>query len=480
MSRREEGRNSDLNLPAVKFSCLKDGSKGVAIGEEDWWIYVERNQSHWRFRLYDLNDPEYMDPLTPWLRLKDPQELLVKREAKILRKYFEERWGKENVLKILGKVVSVLQDSGEEFSSPEMDKEDSEFVSENLDGNVRDDPEIQQRALELLKDPTLLWRINKALDSQLYREFENRLFVFLAAVGAKIKTTMVRIRGENAAGKKMLYYWLPKLFGDENVYVISSASISWLKRKILGGMETRGKIFVLVEERGDFVGQIKYTFEQVKSEEKFVFGMSIRNERGEWEPVDIELQGPLCFITTTTEIETSLHSATREWEINPDESLEQTKGVDEWWRKRELLSDSEKKTEEGELRIIRVAISLLKPYDVRIPFIENIKFPLEQLADRRRARDFDDLIRFITLLYQYQRPIIDGKLYALPYDFEMAKLVASKILEVTRGNLTERERELYEAIKNDEIPYNWTLIGLWMEENLEAMRLRKPSRFKML
>ncbi len=77
-------------------------------------------------------------------------------------------------------------------------------------------------------------------------------------------------------------------------------------------METKGKIFVLVEERGDFTGQIKYAFEQVKSEDKFTFSMSIRGEDGEWEPKDIDLEGPLCFITTSTELESSLHASTRE------------------------------------------------------------------------------------------------------------------------------------------------------------------------
>jgi hypothetical protein len=68
-----------------------------------------------------------------------------------------------------------------------------------------------QRAEALLANPALLSTVNRSLDAQLYREDANRLFIFLAAVGAVLKTTMIRIRGENAAGKKMLYYWLRSL-----------------------------------------------------------------------------------------------------------------------------------------------------------------------------------------------------------------------------------------------------------------------------
>ena len=129
------------------------------------------------------------------------------------------------------------------------------------------------------------------------------------ACGARQKTSIVRLEGPNAAGKKMLYYWLPEFFGEENVVMLSSATHAYLKRKVLEGWDSKGKIIVCVEERGDFSGTIKYTFEQVYSEDKIAFGMNVKNEEThEWEPVEIVLQGPLLFVISSTEPEISLHA----------------------------------------------------------------------------------------------------------------------------------------------------------------------------
>ncbi len=138
-----------------------------------------------------------------------------------------------------------------------------------------------------------------------------------------------------------------------------------------------------------------------------------------------------------------------------------------------MLSNREREAEEAELRRIREAIALLETYDVRIPYIEQIKFPLEQLADRRRARDFDDLIRFIAYLYQYQRPKLNGKLYALPYDFELARVIAEKVIAVTRGALTDKERELYNTIQDGKVPLKW------MTEGWKAKVNEDPEAFKV-
>jgi len=196
--------------------------------------------------------------------------------------------------------------------------------------------EALEKAKELLKDPVAFTQhLQKCLEYRLTGEWSNRLFMFLVAVGAHVSTSMVRLSGPNAVGKKMLYYWLSELLGEENVIVMSSQTAPWLKRMVLLGLDTRGKVFILIEERADFQGQVKYTFEQIKSEDKIKIGFNIRGESGDWEPVEVTLQGPLCYITSSTEVEESLHSKTREWDVNPDESKEQTERIRLWyeWRR---------------------------------------------------------------------------------------------------------------------------------------------------
>jgi hypothetical protein len=144
----------------------------------------------------------------------------------------------------------------------------------------------------------------------------------MAGCGARQKTSIIRLEGPNAVGKKMLYCWLPEFFGEANVVVITSSTFPYWKRKALERWDSKGKIIVCVEERGDYAGTIKYTFEQVYSEDKIIFGMNVKNEEGEWTPVEVVLQGPLLYVTSSTESEPSLHSASREWSVKPSPDME--------------------------------------------------------------------------------------------------------------------------------------------------------------
>jgi len=443
---RDAFLNGGSALPEVRVSVLRDDTKGVAIGEEHLFLTVKRTSQRWKVKLYDLHGGK--QALTAWITVQDIEDLRVVKAAKALRDHLKREYG-DNWSIVLEMVISVVQDNPDEWKpeeGSEAEKEETKGESGHQAKEV--DPEIVKEAQELLRDPALLYHINKALDSRLCGEYENRLVMVLVGCGARQRTSIVRLEGPNAVGKKMLYYWLPEFFGEENVVIMTGSTFPYWKRKALEGWDSRGKIIVLVEERGDFVGATKYAFEQIYSEDKIVLGMNIRNEEGEWEPVDVTLQGPLVFITSTTEPERSLHGATREWSVHPDDTEEQTRLIDRWWRERELLPKSKQEEENREIAIIRHALSLLKPYEVKIPFIKNIKFPLELLMDRRKARDFDNLIRYSAFLHQQLRPIIDGIIYALPHDYYIAERIAKRILAVSRGALTTREESLLKYIRD--------------------------------
>jgi hypothetical protein len=199
--------------------------------------------------------------------------------------------------------------------------------------------ETVARARALAADPVkFIQAAQEVLETKLAGEYKNRLFMLLAGVSRNIKTTIVRIYGPNSSGKKMLYYWMADLFGSENVVIISSATAAWLKRRVMQGFQTKGKIFILIEDRGDPNDQLRYQFEQIYSEDKIRLGLTVKGEAGEWEAVDVELEGPCTFVTTSTELEESYHAQTRAWEVNPDESREQGERIAEWYRWRHLRS----------------------------------------------------------------------------------------------------------------------------------------------
>jgi len=312
--------------------------------------------------------------------------------------------------------------------------------------------EALERAKRFLMDPLgFLQHLQQCLEYRLTGELANRLFMFLVAAGAHVKTSIVRLYAPNAAGKKMLYYWLPEFFGEDNVVIMSSQTAAWLKRKVLQGFDTRGKIVVLIEERADIAGQTKYTFEMIHSEDKVKIGFNIRGESGEWEPIEVVLQGPLCYITTSTEIEESLHGKTREWEVNPDESKAQTERVNLWYKWRNLLPRSILEEERNHIEIVRAYLSLLKNYqDYKIPFIAEIEFPVKALEDRRKFPDFTNLMLYATHLFQYSCPrhIEKSMAFAAPFIFDFINIISKDIVSVSRGSLSSGERKLLKWIES--------------------------------
>jgi hypothetical protein len=317
--------------------------------------------------------------------------------------------------------------------------------------------EAIEKAKQLSRDPVaFVSYLQRCLEYQLAGEHANRLFMFFAALSGRIQTTIVRLYGPNAAGKKMLYYWLAEFLGPENVIILSSSTAAWLKRKVLKGLDTRGKVIILIEERGDFQKQTKYQFEQIYSEDKIKIGFNIRGEGGDWEPVEVELQGPLTFITSSTELEESYHASTREWEVNPDESPEQSKRINEWFNWRELRPIKDLEEENRQIEVIRAYVSLLKPLNrYVIPFIKDIQFEYKTLGDRRKKPDVTTLIRTATYLFQDLCPK-DGDrsiIFAAPFTFDIVMAAAANIIAVSRGGLNRTEKRIWDflAVHHDEI-----------------------------
>jgi hypothetical protein len=321
--------------------------------------------------------------------------------------------------------------------------------------------EVSVEAIEKAKSfrsnpAAFIAHVQRCLEYRLTGEMRNRLFMFHAGVSASVQTMLVRIYGPNAVGKKMLYYWMPEVFGIDNVIVLSSSTAAWLKRKVLKGLDTRAKIVILIEERGDVEKGTKYTFEQIYSEDKIKIGFNIRGEGGDWEPIEVVLQGPLTFITTSTELEESFHALTREWEVNPDETDAQSRRINEWDDWRELRSIAELETEKREIEVIQAYIKQLKTFDrYVIPFTKEINFVYRNLGDRRKKPDLKGMLRSTAFLFQELCPKDEANhiLFAAPFTFDIVMAAIQEIIGVSRGGLNRSEKRLLEFIQDhsDEI-----------------------------
>jgi len=332
--------------------------------------------------------------------------------------------------------------------------------------------EAIEKAQALTKDPeAFIQHLQQCLEYRLTGEWKNRLFLAVVGAGAQIQTSIIRICGPNAVGKNRLVGWMQEFFGADKVIVFSGATAAWLKRKVVAGLDTRGKIFIMHEERGEKSGSLKYTFEQIYSEDKILLGFNMRSEEtGEWEPMEVTLQGPLCFITTSTELEFSLHAETREWQLYPDDSFEQTQRISAWYDWRHLLPNSELEREKKDIEVIRAYFGLIKPHKRYIvPYITKIDFRLKTHEDRRRKPDFTNLLIYATYMFQNVLPIDaeQDTVFALPFIFDFVMLFADTIVSTRKGALTKMEQRVFDFIKEHPEIYTLTVEG------------RKPRRIKV-
>ena len=107
-----------FELEEVRFTELKTGLKGIAIGCEDLFLAVDYNFQHLAVKLLDIYD--FIYPLTGWFFLKKPSDLRKTKYTPIhmiLAKKYGIMWPEilERIIAELENHVEILEDVKPEF-----------------------------------------------------------------------------------------------------------------------------------------------------------------------------------------------------------------------------------------------------------------------------------------------------------------------------------------------------------------------------
>jgi hypothetical protein len=238
-----------------------------------------------------------------------------------------------------------------------------------------------------------------------------------------------------------------------------------LKRKLL-----------IVEERIGAEGA-DYGIRTLQSKKKLTQVVTIKDaQTGEMKAEQFEVEGPVAYIETTTQVRIHDENATRCFEIYLDESEEQTARIHFLQRAAKTLSGLKRKTQHDVLiKRHHNMQRMLRPVKVVIPYVESITFPTRWLRTRRDHARFLNLIEVVAFLHQYQRPtgnldIIpspfqgEGQgegssifIEATPQDYAIAYGLAKDIMGESLTELKKPQRELLKKIeelveeRNDEV-----------------------------
>ncbi|MCP4040356.1 MAG: toprim domain-containing protein, partial [Gammaproteobacteria bacterium] len=354
----------------------------------------------------------------------------------------------EDVIKAdLGKVLLKLEALQEEnIKASQEPKETAVTLS---------DDETRE-ALDLLKSPDLLNRILEDFTHcGVVGEETNILTGYLACVSRKLdKPLAILIQSTSAAGKSALMEAILDLMPEEER--IQYSAMTGQSLFYLGESDLKHKILAIAEEEG--VSEAAYALKLLQSQGELTIASTGKDpESGRLVTREYRVEGPVMIFLTTTAIELDEELLNRCLVLTVNESREQTRAIQDRQRFEETLEGLlASQTRDDILKLHRNAQRLLKPLKVVNPYADRLTFLSDKTRTRRDHRKYLALIRSITLLHQYQRPIrtVARGARKLRYvevtleDIETANRLAHEVLGRTLDELPPQTRRLLHLIHN--------------------------------
>lgn len=306
----------------------------------------------------------------------------------------------------------------------------------------------KDEALRLLRDPKLMERI--ITDIPLVGEGVNKLVGYLAAVSRKLDQPLaIIIQSSSAAGKTTLMESILSFIPPED-----QVKFSAMTGQSLFYMEETGlkhKILAIVEEEG--AERASYALKLLQSEGELMIASTGKDvSSGRLVTQTYRVEGPVMIFLTTTAIKIDEELLNRCVVLTVDENREQTKAIHRWQRQRQTLPGLlASQVHQQALSLHRNAQRLLRPLLVANPYAEQDN----KTRSRRDHLKYLTLIRAITLLHQYQRPIqtVVHEDQEVQYiestveDIEIANKLASHVLGRSVDDLPPQTQRLLKLIE---------------------------------
>jgi len=366
----------------------------------------------------------------------------------------------ELIKRDLGKVLGALEELQEaRLKAEAAPKKDEPGMS----------ADEREAALGLLRDPRLLDRILEDFAAcGVVGEETNKLVGYLAAVSRKLDAPLaIIVQSTSAAGKTALMEAVLAFVPPEERVKYSALTSQALY--YLSDADLKHKILAIVEEEG--AERASYALKLLQSEGELTIASTGKDPHtGRMVTQEYHVEGPVMIFLTTTAVDIDEELLNRCLVLSVDEGREQTAAIHRLQRERETLTGLVRKQERNRvLATHRAAQRLLRPLHVVNPFAEQLTFLDDRTRARRDHTKYLALIRCITLLHQYQRPVKtithDGK--SLAY------------VEVTRDDIAAANRLAHDVLGrslDDLPPQTRRLLGLVARMVAERCAAAKMER----
>ncbi len=251
-------------------------------------------------------------------------------------------------------------------------------------------------ALALLKRPDLLTHFQEIIEQcGCVGEVHNKTLLYLIYTSRKLeKPISTIVKGGSASGKSSLVLSVGEFFPPDEVIGLSNMTAKSLYH---WKEPLAHKVLLVMEHAG--AEAVEYAIRTLLSEGQLEHFVTIGDPATGFSTQRIRVEGPICFIVTTTLPQLDEQNESRCFTIYADDSEEQTKRIHTSQRDRYR----EARIAASRVEVWRRAQQLLQSRPVRIPYAHLIEFPTKPLRVRRDHPRFLALIEASAFLHQYQR-----------------------------------------------------------------------------
>jgi DNA primase len=307
----------------------------------------------------------------------------------------------------------------------------------------------RDEALAFLKRDDLLDQVAKDVDALGYvGEGTNKRLLYLVAVSRKLEDPLSAIvLSQSGAGKSGLTEAIEKLCPPEDVVLLTRLTPQSLYYTEPGFLDRK---LVIVEERYGSM-EADYSIRVLQSRKKLIAAAPVKDpQSGNMRTKVFTVEARAAFIEATTASSVNHENATRCFELQMDETEEQTRRIHERQRLQRTGRGLElRKEAQSVTRRHWNAQRLLETLPVVIPFAERLSFPSSWMRTRRDHARFLNLIEVSAFLHQHQRERTrEGAIVASLADYETAYALAGEVLKETLSDVKKPLREALQRIRD--------------------------------
>jgi predicted transcriptional regulator len=280
-------------------------------------------------------------------------------------------------------------------------------------------------------------------------EEANRLLMYIIFTSRKRENPLHIISfGSSGAGKSHLQEKLAELIPEEDK--IASTSLTSNALYYFGEYDLQHKI-ILIEDM-DGAESVLYALRELISKQQIIKLVPVKDSKGITRTIMFKVTGPVTVAGCTTQEKIYEDNANRSFLVYIDESAEQDEAIMNHQRKK---SAGTVNTEEAKQikQLLQNTQRVLQPIQIRNPYAEQLKIPIEVFKPRRTNAHYLQFIEAITFYHQYQREKHTDEQTGETYinttlqDIEEANKLMKEVLLRKADELSGATRNYFEVLK---------------------------------